>query len=49
MNGSLDDSATQGALALLAHDNFVLALVLVLGLVDGAIALTARSLTRGAV
>jgi Transmembrane secretion effector len=38
-----------GALALLAHDNFVLALVLVLGLVDGAIALTARSLTRGAV
>jgi MFS family permease len=38
------------ALALLAHDdNFVLALVLALGLVDGALAITARGLTRGAV
>jgi MFS family permease len=38
------------ALALLADDdNFVLALVLALGLVDGALAITARGLTRGAV
>src|SRR5918992_5197526 len=38
------------ALALLAHDdNFVLALVIALGLVDGALAITARGLTRGAV
>ncbi len=36
-------------LALIAHGDFVLVLVLALGLVDGAIALTARSLTRGAV
>jgi hypothetical protein len=36
-------------LALLAHGNFVLALVLVLGLVDGALAITGRALTRGAV
>jgi hypothetical protein len=38
-----------GALALIAHGDFVLALVLGLGLLDGAVALTARSLTRGAV
>jgi hypothetical protein len=38
-----------GALALIAHGDFVLVLVLALGLVDGAVALTARSLTRGAV
>ena len=38
-----------GALALVARGDFVLALVLALGLLDGAFALTARSLTRGAV
>jgi MFS family permease len=38
-----------GALALIADGDFVLALVLILGLVDGAIAITARGLTRGAV
>jgi MFS family permease len=38
-----------GALALIAHGDFVLVLVLALGLVDGALALTARALTRGAV
>jgi predicted MFS family arabinose efflux permease len=38
-----------GALALIAHNDFVLVLVLALGLIDGAVALTARSLTRGAV
>jgi transmembrane secretion effector len=38
-----------GALALIAHGEFVLVLVLALGLIDGAVALTARSLTRGAV
>jgi MFS family permease len=37
------------ALALIAHGDFVLALVLVLALVDGALAITARALTRGAV
>jgi MFS family permease len=37
------------ALALIANGDFVLALVLVLGLVDGALAITARGLTRGAV
>jgi MFS family permease len=37
------------ALALIAHGDFVLALVLALGLLDGALALTARALTRGAV
>jgi MFS family permease len=37
------------ALALIADGNFVLALVLALGLLDGALAITARSLTRGAV
>jgi predicted MFS family arabinose efflux permease len=38
-----------GALALIAHGEFVLVPVLALGLLDGAVALTARSLTRGAV
>ena len=39
-----------GALALLADgDRFVLALVLVLGLIDGTLAITGRGLTRGAV
>jgi len=37
------------ALALIADGNFVLPLVLALGLLDGALAITARSLTRGAV
>jgi MFS family permease len=43
------EAAAFGALALIADGNFVLALVLILGLVDGAIAITARGLTRGAV
>jgi hypothetical protein len=38
-----------GALALLAHSGFNLALVLFLGLLDGSLALTGRGLTRGAV
>ena len=37
------------ALALVARGEFVLVVVLALGLVDGALALTARALTRGAV
>jgi MFS family permease len=37
------------ALAVLAETTFVLGLVLALGLVDGALAITARGLTRGAV
>jgi hypothetical protein len=37
------------ALALIADGTFVLPLVLVLGLVDGALAITGRGLTRGAV
>jgi MFS family permease len=37
------------ALALIASGDFVLPLVLVLGLLDGALAITARSLTRAAV
>ncbi|HET8755642.1 MAG TPA: MFS transporter [Solirubrobacteraceae bacterium] len=37
------------ALALIAHGDFLLGLVLVLGLLDGALALTGRALTRGAV
>ena len=37
------------ALALVAHGDFVLVLVLALGLLDGALAITARALTRGAV
>ncbi len=38
-----------GLLALIAHGTFVLPFVLVLGLVDGVLAITARGLTRGAV
>jgi MFS family permease len=38
-----------GALALIAKGTFVLPLVLLLGLVDGSLAVTARGLTRGAV
>jgi hypothetical protein len=38
-----------GALALMAHAGFHVALVLALGLIDGALALTGRGLTRGAV
>jgi Transmembrane secretion effector len=38
-----------GALALIADGHFVLALVLVLGLLDGLLAITGRGLTRGAV
>jgi MFS family permease len=45
----LAEAVVFGALALVAHGDFVLALVLALGLVDGALALTARALTRGAV
>jgi Transmembrane secretion effector len=37
------------ALALIADGNFVLPLVLALGLLDGALAITGRGLTRGAV
>ena len=37
------------ALALIARGDFVLALVLALGLIDGALALTGRAITRGAV
>src|ERR671914_986103 len=37
------------ALALIAQTDFVLPLVLALGLLDGALAITGRSLTRGAV
>src|SRR4051794_18460913 len=37
------------ALALIARGDFVLGLVLALGLVDGALAITGRALTRGAV
>src|SRR4051794_12858503 len=36
-------------LALIAHNDFLLVPVLLLGLVDGTLALTGRSLTRGAV
>jgi MFS family permease len=43
------EAAAFAALALIAHGDFVLGLVLALGLVDGALALTARSLTRSAV
>src|ERR671924_1772947 len=37
------------ALALIAHGDFLLVPVLLLGLVDGTLALTGRGLTRGAV
>jgi MFS family permease len=43
------EAATFAALALIADTDFVLALVLVLALVDGALALTGRALTRSAV
>jgi MFS family permease len=38
-----------GALALIAGGHFVLVLVLLLGLIDGTLAITGRGLTRGAV
>lgn len=43
------EAAAFAALALIADGSFVLALVLALGLLDGALAITARGLTRGAV
>jgi MFS family permease len=43
------EAATFAALALIASGDFVLPLVLALGLVDGALAITGRSLTRAAV
>ena len=43
------EAAAFAALALIAHGDFVLVLVLVLGLIDGTLALTGRALTRGAV
>jgi MFS family permease len=43
------EAAVFALLALIADDNFLLAPVLLLGLVDGTLALTGRSLTRGAV
>jgi predicted MFS family arabinose efflux permease len=45
----LIEAAVFALLALIAHGNFLLAAVLALGFVDGSLALTARSLTRGAV
>jgi MFS family permease len=43
------EAAVFVALALIADGTFVLALVLVLGLLDGVLAITGRGLTRGAV
>ena len=43
------EAAAFAALALIADGEFFLALVLALGLLDGALAITGRSLTRGAV
>jgi MFS family permease len=43
------EAAAFAALALIADGEFFLALVLALGLVDGALAITGRGLTRGAV
>jgi hypothetical protein len=43
------EAAAFGALALIADGEFFLALVLALGLLDGTLAITGRSLTRGAV
>jgi MFS family permease len=43
------EAAVFAALALVASGDFVLPLVLALGLLDGALAITGRSLTRGAV
>jgi MFS family permease len=45
----LAEALVFGVLAWIAHGSFVLALVLLLGLVDGSLAITARGLTRGAV
>jgi MFS family permease len=45
----LAEALVFAALAMLAHGHFVLVLVLALGLLDGALAITARGLTRGAV
>jgi hypothetical protein len=45
----LIEAAAFAALALLAHSGFNVVLVLLLGLVDGSLALTGRALTRGAV
>jgi Transmembrane secretion effector len=45
----LTEALVFGALALIADGHFVLVLVLVLGLVDGVLAITGRGLTRGAV
>ena len=45
----LVEAATFAALALVASGDFFLPLVLALGLLDGALAITGRSLTRGAV
>ena len=45
----LAEAVTFAVLALIADGTFFLALVLVLGLLDGALAITGRSLTRGAV
>jgi predicted MFS family arabinose efflux permease len=43
------EAAAFALLALIAHTDFVLLPVLALGLIDGTLALTGRSLTRGAV
>jgi predicted MFS family arabinose efflux permease len=43
------EAAAFAVLALIAHGDFVLVAVLALGLIDGALALTGRGLTRGAV
>ena len=43
------EAAVFAALGLIAEDDFLLALVLVLALVDGTLAITGRGLTRGAV
>jgi MFS family permease len=43
------EAAAFGALAVIADGDFMLPLVLALGLIDGALAITARGLTRGAV
>jgi MFS family permease len=43
------EAAVFALLALLAHAGFQIAFVLVLGLIDGCLALTGRALTRGAV
>jgi predicted MFS family arabinose efflux permease len=45
----LVEAAAFAALALIASGDFVLPLVLALGLLDGALAITGRGLTRGAV